>query len=265
MARQISVIDIVRLTIPVVMSVVAFSAFSGARADVMNPGPGGSGMPAPIALTGAVASGITVQGHAEMKVKADIATATLDIATDERDETAAVQNNAIKVQEVVTALLKSGVEQKDIQTDSYTVSPDYAQNTNPPLITGYTVDNSVDVTIRNVAKAGLILDKATAVGATSDGLSFDLADRSKAQGEVLVDAVANARSKADLIAGAAGVAVGRVLSISEQGAQSPPPMFAAMGRMSAMASAPPSTPISSQDIEIAADVTATFAIDYTTH
>jgi uncharacterized protein YggE len=117
------------------------------------------------------------------------------------------------------------------------------------------------VTLRDVSKAGLIVDKATDAGATAvDGVQFDLADQSRAQGLALIDAVRNARIKADLIAGAAGVDLGRVLSISEGTAPTIQPlMFQA--RVAVAAAAQP-TPIQDQDIDITADVTVSYSIDY---
>jgi uncharacterized protein YggE len=209
-------------------------------------------------------SGITVSGHAEEKVQPDIARTTLSVNTQSADEVAAVQTNATKMQAVMQALAKSQVADRDIHTSDYEVQPVYDYRPSPPVLTGYSVANSVDIIIRDISKAGLILDKAVAAGATSTGgLNFDLADKNKVQGETLVAAVADARSKADLIAGAAGVSLGRVLSIGEQGAtQSIVPMYRPMNAMIAGAAAAPTTPVSPQAIDITADVTATFAINY---
>ncbi len=204
--------------------------------------------------------GITVSGHAELKVKPDVAFVSFAVTTQSRDQVEAVKANAVRTTTVMNVLIKSGIANSDIETEFCTVSPDYDYNANPPVLTGYQVTNSIQVKIRDMAKAGLIFDKAIQMGATSaDGLSFDLADKNRAQGEALVAAVANARSKADLIAGASGVELGRVISINESPTQPPPPIFAPRMAMAAAASAP-QTPISPQEITISADVVATYAI-----
>ncbi|HEY3331671.1 MAG TPA: SIMPL domain-containing protein [Capsulimonadaceae bacterium] len=210
-----------------------------------------------------VLSAITVTGHSELKVKPDIAYANLQVITQDKDQSVAVAANATRTQAVIDTVKRSQIADKDIQTEYYTVQPMYDYRNSPAVLTGYQVTNSIRVTIRNLSKAGLIIDKTTQAGANSvGGVSFDLADRNKAQGLAIVEAVRNAASKADLIAGAAGVSVGRALSITEGTAPTiQPVMYAQKTMMMADASAP-TTPIMSQDITITADVTVSYAIDY---
>lgn len=204
---------------------------------------------------------ITVTGASDMKVMPDVAYASLQIITQDRNQSTAVATNAARTQSVMDALRKSMIEDRDIQTASYSVNPTYDYQSSPPALVGYQVVNALRVTIHDVGKAGLIVDKATAAGAASvEGVQFDIADRSKAIGLALVEAVRNARSKADLIAGAAGVQVGRVLRIDETAAPIPQPLRL----MSALAVSAPktTTPIQSQEIEIDASVTIAYAIEY---
>jgi uncharacterized protein YggE len=134
------------------------------------------------------------------------------------------------------------------------------------VLTGYQVTNSIRVTIRNLSKSGLIVDKATNAGANVvNGISFDLADRSKAQGIALIEAVRNARSKAELIAGAAGINVGHILSITEGSTPTIQPVMFAKAAMAMTADAAPQTPIQTQDITVTSDVTVSYGIDYAAH
>ncbi len=206
-------------------------------------------------------TGITVSGHAELKMKADVAYVTLTVQTSSREQTAAVAENATKATALVGALKASQIADQDIQTEDYTVSADYDNNANPPVLTGYEVSHTYQVTIHNLSKAGLIVDKATQSGATQVGdLDFELLDRDRAQGEALVQAVANAKSKADLAAGAAGVSVGRLISLTEGGASFVPQPIFARGMAMGPATQAPTTPISPQQITLTSDVTATYAI-----
>lgn len=203
--------------------------------------------------------GLIVHGHGEIKAKPDVAYATLSVLTQDKLQTAAVSENASKSQDMLTALKSSGVAANDIQTDSYTVQPQYDYTISPAVLTNYEVVNSFRVTLRTISKAGLILDKAIQAGATeTEGVSFDISDRHKVNGEALVAAVADARMKADLMAGAAGVSLGRLKSLSDDAQQTP--VF--QPRMMAMAKAVESTitPIAPQTIVIDADVTAVYAI-----
>jgi uncharacterized protein YggE len=238
-----------------VLAIISFSSSSVLITSV-------SAAPA-IPFQGSQPFGITVTGHSEVKVNPDVATISLSIETTNRDEAAAVRDNATSVQNVDEALTKSTIKNSDVQTQSYTVFPNRDYSANPPVLTGYTVATSLRVTIHDIPKAGVIVDKATALGATVDDIFYDLVDKSHVQGEQLVAAVANARSKADLIAGASGVQVGRVLSITEQGAFTQPPQPIFHMAMAAAAPAQPSTQFSPQQIQISADVTATYSIEYT--
>ena len=208
-----------------------------------------------------VAEGLTIHGHAEITVKPDIAYATLGVVTQSRDQSEATSDNASRVKAVISALEGSAIAAKDIQTQYYTIQPQYDYQATPPLLTGYQVTNSIRVTVRDLGKAGLILDKATSAGATEvSGISFDLADRSRAEGSALVAAVADARSKADLMAGAAGVSLVRITSISNDVATPISPIY--MGGVRAMAGAkePATTPIVPQEIQVSSDVTMTYSI-----
>ena len=206
--------------------------------------------------------GLTAHGHAEIKARPDIAFATIGVTTQSRDQSEAVQENATRTKKVMDALTGSGIASKDIQTNYYAVQPQYDYNTSPPIRTGYQVVNNLRVKIRDLAKAGLILDKATAAGASEvDGLSFDLEDHHKVEGQALAAAVADARRKAKLMAQAADVGLGHLLSLSEGAVPPVQPIYAgAMMRATAEAASAPPTPISPQEITVTADVTAAFAI-----
>ena len=213
----------------------------------------------PAGLLGA-AEGITVQGHGEVKVQPDIALVTLAVTTQSQDQAQAVRENAARTAAVLAALRGVQIAGKDIQTQSYTVQPQYDDKPSPPVLTGYEVQNSVQATVRDLTKVGLVIDKATAGGASQgDGVSFDLSSQSQAQSEALTLAVTSARRKAQVMADAAGVGLGRLLTMSE-GTPEPVyrPVFAARA-LAAPASAP-ETPINDQQITIIADATLVYAM-----
>jgi uncharacterized protein YggE len=213
----------------------------------------------PMQLSG-IAEGITAQGHGEVKVKPDIALVTLTVTTQSADQAEAVRQNAVRTTAVLAALRGASIAGKDIEAQSYTVQPQYDYKPSPPLLTGYQVQNSVQATVRDLTKVGLVIDKATAGGASEiGGVSFDLSDRAQAQSQALAQAVASAKLKAGVMADAAGVGLGRLLTMTE-GSASPiiRPMYA-MRAMAAPASAP-ETPINDQQITITADATLVYAM-----
>lgn len=204
------------------------------------------------------ATGITTQGHGEVKVKPDIALITVAVTTQSKDQAEAVGQNATRTTAVLGALRAAEIAEKDIQTQSYTVQPQYDYNASPPLLTGYQVTNSVQATVRDLTKVGLVIDKTTQASASQiSGVSFDLSDRSQAESQALALAVTSARRKATVMAQAAGVELGRLLTVTEGGASPPiPPVFA----MRAMAKAAPETPIADQQITVSADAALVYAM-----
>ncbi len=207
-----------------------------------------------------VSTGLTVSGHAELKVKPDIATLTVGVTTQAAHQSDAAQANAAKITAVLNALRGAGVADKDIQTEGYNVQPQYNYQASPALLTGYQVDNTVDVTVRDLGKAGAVVDAATQAGATNvSGLSFDLSDRTAAEQQALAQAVTEARAKAEAMAQAAGVTRGPLLSLSE-GTPAVVQPFVMARAMVAAAPAAPTTPIQSSQVTVTADVTAVYAI-----
>ena len=206
-----------------------------------------------------VSEGLTAHGHAELKAKPDIARFTVSVTTQSDQQAAAAQDNARRTTALLAALKAAGVAEKDIQTQDYNVQPQYDYKPSPPVLTGFQVTNSIQVTVRELGKAGVILDKATQSGATDvSGLTFDLADRTAAERQALAQAVTEAQSKADAMALAAGVGRGRLLSLTEGSPVVVQPLFQA--RAMAAEAPQPSTPVEANEITVTADVTAVYAI-----
>ena len=231
------------------IAVLLAGGLTPARAQMIRPGPPGEAV---------AAEGLTARGHADLKVRPDIARVTVSVTTQAAQQDAAAQDNARRTTAVLAALRAAGVAERDIQTEGYNVQPQYDYKPSPPVLTGFQVTNTVQVTIRDLGRAGVVVDRATQSGATDvSGLSFDLADRTAAAGRALAQAVAEAKSKAQAMASAAGVGFGRLLSLSEGSPAIVQPLFAAR----AVAAGPqPATPVEANQITITADVTAVYAI-----
>lgn len=233
------------------LAALAFGNVSGARSQE-NVSPVAFAMPA---------EGITALGHGEVKVKPDIALLTLSVTTQSQNQAEAVQQNASKTTALLAALRGAKLADKDVQTLSYTVQPQYDYKSSPPVLTGYQVQNSVQATVRDLTKVGFVLDKATSGGASEvGGVSFDVADRASAQSSALSLAVGAAKRKAAVMADAAGVRLGRLLTLTE-GSDGPVvrPIYAVRAMATPSASAP-ETPIADQQITVSADATLVYAM-----
>jgi uncharacterized protein len=159
----------------------------------------------------------------------DIARINAGVVTQAPTATEAIRQNAQRMEQVRAALRRAGVADRDIQTSSINLHPDYryAENRAPELA-GYRASNDVTVRFRDIATTGRILDALVAQGANQiNGPMLGLDRPEAALDEARIDAVAKARARADLYARTLGMRVKRILSVSEAGGfhlPSPQPM-----------------------------------------
>jgi uncharacterized protein len=133
---------------------------------------------------------------------------------------------------VLAALKAAGVADRDVQTATISLNPQYRYAENqPPVITGYQASNNVSVRFRDIAKSGNILDALVKEGANQiDGPNLSIDQMEAAQDEARADAVKRARARAELYARTLGMRVERLVSLSEAldgGAPGPMPQMMA--------------------------------------
>ena len=169
-----------------------------------------------ISVTGTGRSTVTPD-----RVRFDVSVQTIGQTVDE-----AVNENNAKVAAVIAALKKGGARDADIRTSNFAIYPqqDYQQGKLPRIL-GYNVSNSITVTRPNPAEASKLLQAAINAGVNqSSGLSFEVSDPNRGRDIGLKAAFDDAKSKATLLAQAAGRTLGPAISISEGGgAYNPPP------------------------------------------
>lgn len=192
--------------------------------------------------------GITVTGTRTVQSVPDQAQFSLGVQTNGPTAREALAANSERMRRVLAALFAAGVVNGDVQTQDVSVSKSYPGN-------GYSAANSVSVTIRQLAKAGSILDAASNAGANDIyGPTLTRSDQDGLQAKALGAAVDNARAKARVLAEAAGVRLGSVTEITEGGTE-PVPVYEA-----ALAQRAPSAPIEPGKQQTSATVRVTFAI-----
>jgi len=214
--------------------------------------------PAPIqAITG---TRLDIVAEGEVVRTPDIATIGAGVVTQAVSAAQAMSDNARRMSAAVAALKKAGVADRDIQTSSLSLNPQYRYGENmPPVITGYQASNQVSVRFRDIKRAGAILDALVAVGANQiNGPSFGVDKPEAALDEARTAAIAKARARADLYARAAGLSVKRILTISEAGGYSPPPQPMVM--MRSMEKAQADTAIEAGEQKLAVSVTVSFEL-----
>ncbi|HPG23599.1 MAG TPA: SIMPL domain-containing protein [Amaricoccus sp.] len=202
---------------------------------------------------------ITVTGSAEVEALPDIATVSAGVETQASEAAAAMAANATAMNAVFAALEAAGIDRADVQTSRLSLDSIWENRSDggTPKVVGFQASNMVTVTVRDIDRLGAVVDAVAAAGGNRIfGVDFAV-DEPRAQIDAARErAVADARAKAELYAGAAGVALGPVLSISEGGGSgpSPAPVFA---RAEAMAD----TPVAGGTITLGASVEVVFAIE----
>ena len=204
---------------------------------------------------------IIVPGSGGVSVEPDLATLRLGVLVVRQTAAAARESAAVTMNAVLDALTTRGVAKRDLRTAMLSLSPltDYSSDKGP-RVTGYQAANSVSVTVRDLATAGILIDAALGAGATSlDGLDFSVADPSAAEEQARKQAVDDARRRATTIAASAGVTLGAVVGVVEGGGGGPMPYPAP--RMMAMKAEAADTPVEAGSQEIAISLSVAFAIE----
>lgn len=163
---------------------------------------------------------ISVTGEAEVQVKPDVAVMTFGVEITAGTAQDAQRQNAEKMSAVVNSLLANGIGSSDIQTSNFRLNPVYEWVDEKPVgkqvLVGYRCTNQVSVRVKNLAKIGQVLDAAIAAGAnTVGGISFSLLNPENVKNEMLAEAVKNAKAKAEIMAGAAGVTITGINRIAD--------------------------------------------------
>lgn len=204
---------------------------------------------------------VEVTGEGAVAAAPDFARATLGVTTTGKTAGEAMAANAKAANALVSLIKAEGVAPADIQTSELSISPMFAQSppgqATAPAIAGYSVNNNVAVTVRDIPRLGALIDKAVSGGANSIyGVSFGHSNESALLDKARPLAVADARRKAEIYAAAGGARVGRLMVLTEEGGRQPPVAFA---RTFATGAAAP-TPIEAGEDRLTVIVTARFEL-----
>lgn len=193
---------------------------------------------------------ITVNGTGKASAAPTIAHISFTVQENASTVAAAQESATKRTNTALDALKKLEIADKDVQTSGYNVSPQYEVQPCLPnsicnqssKIIGYQVSQSVEVKVRDTAKAGDVLQALGTAGVQNvSGPSFAVDDDSAVTAEARGKAIADARQKAEVLAKQLGVHLGKVISFSENGA-TPVPYFsygkAGVAMDAAVASAP---------------------------
>ena len=200
---------------------------------------------------------ITVTGEGEVEAVPDMAQLSLGVTHHAPDAADAMANVSAAVTRILARLEEEGIAARDIQTRSVSVRPVWSNDNRgdgPRQITGFVAANTVSVAVRDLDLLGGLLNAVIADGANNfNGLRFTLSDPRPAADAARRAAVADAAAKAALLAEAAGVTLGPVQSIEEQGGRVRPVMMEAARSSDAV-------PVAPGTLTLRAQVRAVYAI-----
>ena len=155
----------------------------------------------------------------------DVAIISAGVVSRSASASGALQDTANKMSQVLAALKRAGVADRDIQTSNVSLNPEYRypENQSPQLV-GYTAANNVTVRFRDIRSSGKILDALVAVGANQiNGPTLTVDKPESALDEARAKAVAIGRARAELYAHSLGLRVVRIVSVNESGGYAVPP------------------------------------------
>lgn len=205
---------------------------------------------------------VAVSGHGSVQVTPDTAQVTIGVDVTLPTLADAQTESDAQATAIIDAVKAGGVADEDVQTSNYYVSVirNYDDNGNLGDIQGYQITNQVNVTIRDIADISDILGAAIDAGANNIyGITFYVDDTTAAASDARVLAVEDGRRKAEELAVASGLTLGRLVALSE-GVQNPglPPIYQRAGGGMAMDAG---APIEAGSSEIAVDVQLVFELE----
>lgn len=162
---------------------------------------------------------LVVTGTAEVSVKPDICYISFGVETvHKKSAREAYRLNSELMNTLSAAVKATGIEPKDIQTSSFSVTPQYRyeEDNRRRFFEGYRVYHSLDVNVRDLEKASTVLDAGMEAGATQvNNVTFAVENPKRYTADARVEAVKAAQAKAQTMADLTGVKLGKPISISE--------------------------------------------------
>ncbi|OGF83135.1 hypothetical protein A3B18_01665 [Candidatus Giovannonibacteria bacterium RIFCSPLOWO2_01_FULL_46_13] len=211
---------------------------------------------------------ISVTGEGKIFIKPDIGQVNFAVVTEAATVADAQKKATDAINEVFASLKGNGIEEKDIKTTNYSISPKYDYQTDlmypprpvgSPNISGYTVSQNLDVKIRDLSKSGEILTKAAQAGANQvGGIMFTTEDLSAIQAEARNKAIEDASKKAKELEDRLGINLGKIINFYESGGPYPIYRDYTVGKGGDSTMPAPAIPIGENEVVV--NVTVTYQI-----
>ena len=207
---------------------------------------------------------IHVTGTGSVTGEPDLATLYLGVSVERKTVEVAREEAASAMTAVIDALKNNNIMERDIQTENFSIYPQYDYTEEGRILRGYRVNNTVNAKVRELESLSDIIDDAAAAGGdivVINSIQFMIEDPTPLQAQARALAVKNAAAKAQTLAEASGVTLGKPITITETSHAAGPPIAYAEAAEFADDSARSSTPIQAGELTVTMNVTIVYEIE----
>lgn len=202
---------------------------------------------------------ITFSGEGKAIGIPDVASVSFSVITERATAKEATTENAEKMNEVINFIKRSGIDEKDVKTQAYSLRPRYDFFEGRRILKGYELSSTLAVKIRDLVKISAIIDGAVSRGANQVGnIQFVIDDPEKLKEEARLKAIENAKERAQSVAEATGLKLGKIVSFSET--SSPPPPILRQFGLGGVLEETAAPEIEKGSLEIKVNVLVTFEL-----
>ncbi|WP_411676553.1 SIMPL domain-containing protein [Caproicibacter sp.] len=205
---------------------------------------------------------ITVSYTQKDRVVPDLAEISFGVVTDAKEAGDCLSQNSTDVNQVVLAIKKTGIEEKNIQTNGYSLTPRYSYTDGKEEMVGYECRTDIAVSGVSIDKVGTVLDGSAAAGVNKiDSVRYSYSKYDDAYSTALTEATGKCRALADKIAAKNGVGVKGIKAINENKEGSAPPVVYNSSMKLTADAAESSTQAAAGQIDVNASVIITYEIE----
>ena len=207
---------------------------------------------------------IHVTGNGSVVGKPDMATLNLGVSVEKETVTEAREAAAITMTAVIDSLKANDVAEKDIQTESFSIYPQYDYTDNGRVLRGYRVNNTVNVKVRELENLSDVIDEAAKAGGdivVVNSIQFMIEDLTPLEIQARSLAVKDAETKAQTLAEASGVTLGKPITITETTSGGSPPIVYAESAPLVADSIRSSTPVEAGELAVTVNITVAYEIE----
>ena len=208
---------------------------------------------------------IHVTGSGSVTGEPDIATLYLGVSVEKESVEEAREAAASAMTAVIDSLKTNDIAENDIQTKNFSIHPQYDYTEEGRVLRGYRVNNTVNATVQELESLSDIIDDAISAGGdivVVNSIQFMIEDPTPLQAQARTLAVENAKAKAQTLAEASDVTLGKPITITETTPTAGPPIvYAETAEFAADDGARSSTPIQAGELTVTINVTIVYEIE----